>query len=52
MNSDISRLIKNHGETAFIIGVVLLIMWGLFAVVTSSVPPELTPESVEMGAPR
>ena len=50
MNSDISRLIKNHGETAFIIAVVFAILCGLFVAVTSSVPPEPTPESVEMGA--
>lgn len=48
---DFSRLANRLGEYALIIAVVVLILWGMFAAV-SSLPPEPTPESVEMGSLR
>lgn len=43
---------KVFAEYGGIIALVLVIIFLLFAAVTSSVPPEITPESVEMGALR
>lgn len=45
-------MLKRLAQYGGIIAVVLVIMFLMFAAVTSSVPPEITPESVEMGAMR
>ncbi|MGI9486897.1 MAG: hypothetical protein ACR2RF_13665 [Geminicoccaceae bacterium] len=44
----LSRLVKILSEYGFIIAVVLIAVFLLFAAVNSSAPPEITPESVEM----
>lgn len=52
MNENLSRLARSLFEYGGIIAVVLIFFFLLFAAVHSSVPPEPTPESVEMGPPR
>lgn len=48
----LSRLARSLFEYGGIIAAVLVVIFLMFAAVSSSVPPEITPESVEMGALR